>query len=59
MSCNSEIYCEFKNLGESACPFCDKKIVNNCDKIDEPFCENKELINNEINVCMRCGVVNS
>ena len=45
VSCNTEIHNEITNFGYFVCPFCDKKIAdNNCVKIDESCCENKELI---------------
>lgn len=59
-NCSEYIHNEIKNFGYFVCPFCDKKIVDSCVKIDESCCENKELINDdEMIVCVNCGIVDS
>ena len=57
MDCNSQIHDELKNMEESTCPFCDRRLVE-VDKVVESCCCEQDMENvNGMNVCINCGSV--
>ena len=59
MCCNSQIHDELKNIGEATCPFCDI-LLEEGEKVAESCCSEQYIEhNNDIYVCVNCGIVHS
>ena len=64
MNCNIELHESLIESGDIACPFCDKKLGDSYEKLQDRLvksdlcCESPEIINdNFMFVCRKCGIV--
>ena len=57
MNCNYQIHNEWKSMGESTCPFCEK-LTEEVNKVVEPCCSEQDMGTlNGMNICINCGSV--